>query len=184
MATYYLNIKNADIPFPYKNFRGIEKDMNAAGSRNVAVIIHPEDEFQITVYGDGERKSFIGNYQTLIDQGWNIREQTRKEKDGTKAPTGNYILSSVKISFYPEKYAPVIKYYPNPDSKSFVILNEELLDPAGEYGKQLDNDNFEQCNINIRGYNDKPGHVSAFVSDMLIVGKPSIFDEWGYGEEY
>lgn len=180
MARYYVNIKNADIPYPFKNFRGIEKQMNAAGSRNLAVIIHPEDEYLFTVYDNGEKQSFIGNYQTLIDQGWNIREQIRKEPDGTRVPTGNYILSSVKINFHPDKYAPVMRYYASPESKSFVLLNEELLDPMGELGRHLDEDNFEKCSICIRGYNDSPGHVSAFVSEMAIVGKPNIFDDWGY----
>lgn len=101
----------------------------------------------------------------------------------SREPSGDYILSSIKVNFYPEKYAPTIRYYASPEAKSFVLLNDELLNPIGELGKQIDENGFAQCYVCIRGYNDKPGHVSAFVKEMLIVGKPSIFDEWGYGEE-
>lgn len=184
MANYNISIQDAIIE--NKNFRGLEKGKNAAGSRNFTVRIRPDQEISFDVYDNGRTERYVGTVQDLIDQGWNIRpHNSYNPATESYEPDGDYTLSSVKVSFKNEKYMPNIRYYPNRDTRTFVVLNESLLNPDGKYGQLIDDrGSFEYCNVCIHGYNDAAGHVSCFVKDMVIVGRPTIFDQWGYGDDY
>ena len=183
MSDYTIKIRDAVIE--NKNFRGIEKQYNAAGSRNFTVTLSPNQEIAFEEKENGVINSYIGTVQDLIKQGWNIRaHKSYNDETGTWEEDGNYILSSVKISFRNPKYQPCIRYYPSADAKTFVIMTEELLDPNGAYGAVLDDRYrpFAHCDLSIHGYNDAPGHVSAYVQNMAIVGVPTFFDEFGYDD--
>lgn len=180
MASYTILIKDAIIE--NKNFRGLEKTNNTAGSRNFTVRLTPYQEIGFDIYDNGHNENFIGTVQDLINQGWNIKpHNSYNQETGTYEPDGDYTLSSVKVSFRNDRYQPCIRYYPNADTKSFVLLNESLLNPDGQYGAIIDDrGSFAHCDVSIHGYNDKPGHVSAYVQNMAIVGRPTFFGNLGY----
>lgn len=130
------SFENAQIIF--RNFRGLESKYNRDGKRNFCVVI------------DDPARA-----QQLANDGWNVRESTRTDDDGT--PT-YYIPVEVSFSNYPPRIVKVTG-----DKK--VTLTEETIG-------LLDSDDIQYVDLVISPYswevNGKSG-VKAYVKRMYVV---------------
>lgn len=144
-----LEIPNAHIF--YRNFSGVEKKYNPAGSRNFCVEI-PED----TMVDD------VPLYQVLLEEGWNVRLMPpRNEGD---APM-HYIQVNVSYKNVPPNIWLIA-------GRRKTRLDEGSVD-------SLDYAEIKTVDLVINPYNWEPGRVKAYLKTMYIeIVQDAFADKW------
>ena len=124
----------------YRNFSGVEKKYNPAGSRNFCVEI-PED----VMIED------VPLYQVLLEEGWNVRLMPpRKEGD---APM-HYIQVNVSFKNVPPNIWMIA-------GRRKTRLDEGSVD-------SLDYAEIKTVDLVINPYNWEPGRVKAYLKTMYV----------------
>ena len=124
----------------YRNFSGVEKKYNPAGSRNFCVEI-PED----VMIED------VPLYQVLLEEGWNVRLMPpRKEGD---APM-HYIQVNVSFKNVPPNIWMIA-------GRRKTHLDEGSVD-------SLDYAEIKTVDLVINPYNWEPGRVKAYLKTMYV----------------
>ena len=144
-----LEIPNAHIF--YRNFSGVEKKYNPAGSRNFCVEI-PED----AMVDD------VPLYQVLLEEGWIVRLMTpRNEGD---APM-HYIQVNVSYKNVPPNIWLIA-------GRRKTRLDEGSVD-------SLDYAEIKTVDLVINPYNWEPGRVKAYLKTMYIeIVQDAFADKW------
>lgn len=144
-----LEIPNAHIF--YRNFSGVEKKYNPAGSRNFCVEI-PED----TMVDD------VPLYQVLLEEGWNVRLMPpRNEGDA------------------PMHYIQVNVSYKNVPPNIWLIAGRRKTRLDKGSVDSLDYAEIKTVDLVINPYNWEPGRVKAYLKTMYIeIVQDAFADKW------